>query len=288
MSRERRACPRFPLVLTVKYLDADSVLDYTENLSASGLFIRTDREFQAGERTSLVLSFPQLVEPVELTVEVVRAQQGEGEQPGGVAVRVPDDLPDHRARLAELTRFVATATTTRTPVASCRILLCEDNGLVANMYAAALRRMAETDKLEGLAVEVVNDGAAAWDRLLRRPTIDLLITDVFMPAVTGIVLVDRIRSEPSLTHLPVVVITSGGEREREELAALGVTLFLNKPIKYLDLADTVRFLIRARQGRVTSPPRAAVTRPVEPNPKALVDTPESHLPPGATKPTVSS
>jgi CheY-like chemotaxis protein/Tfp pilus assembly protein PilZ len=286
MSRERRACPRFPLVLTVKYLDADSVLDYTENLSASGLFIRTDREFQAGERTSLVLSFPQLVEPVELTVEVVRAHRGEGDRPGGVAVRVPEDLPDHRARLAEVTRFVATAT--RTPVATCRILLCEDNGLVANMYAAALRRMAETDKMEGLAVEVVNDGAAAWDRLLRTPTIDLLITDVFMPAVTGTELVDRIRSEPSLTHLPVVVITSGGERERQELAALGVTLFLNKPIKYLDLADTVRFLIRARQGRVTSPPRAAVTRPVEPNPKALVDTPESRLPPGAIKPTVSN
>jgi uncharacterized protein (TIGR02266 family) len=286
MSRERRACPRFPLVLTVKYLDADSVLDYTENLSASGLFIRTDREFQAGERTSLVLSFPQLVEPVELTVEVVRAQPGEGDRPGGVAVRVPDDLPDHRARLAEVTRFVATAT--RTPVATCRILLCEDNGLVANMYAAALRRMAETDKLEGLAVEVVNDGAAAWDRLLRTPTIDLLITDVFMPAVTGIVLVDRIRSEPSLTHLPVVVITSGGEREREELAAMGVTLFLNKPIKYLDLADTVRFLIRARQGRVTSPPRAAVTRPVEPNPRALVDAPQGRPLPSATKPTVGN
>ena len=286
MSRERRACPRFPLVLTVKYLDADSVLDYTENLSASGLFIRTDREFHAGERTSLVLSFPQLVEPVELTVEVVRSQRGEGDQPGGVAVRVPDDLPDHRARLAEVTRFVATAA--RVPVATCRILLCEDNGLVANMYAAALRRMAETDKLEGLAVEVVNDGAAAWDRLLRTPTIDLLITDVFMPAVTGIVLVDRIRSEPSLTHLPVVVITSGGEREREELAAMGVTLFLNKPIKYLDLADTVRFLIRARQGRVTSPPRAAVTRPVEPNPRALVDAPESRPLPGAIKPTVGN
>lgn len=286
MSRERRACPRFPLVLTVKYLDADSVLDYTENLSASGLFIRTDREFRAGERTSLVLSFPQLVEPVELTVEVVRAHRGEGDRPGGVAVRVPDDLPDHRARLAEVTRFVATAT--RTPVATCRILLCEDNGLVANMYAAALRRMAETDKLEGLAVEVVNDGAAAWDRLLRTPTIDLLITDVFMPAVTGIVLVDRIRSEPSLTHLPVVVITSGGEREREELAAMGVTLFLNKPIKYLDLADTVRFLIRARQGRVTSPPRAAVTRPVEPNPRALVDAPQGRPLPSATKPTVGN
>jgi uncharacterized protein (TIGR02266 family) len=268
MSRERRASPRFPLVLTVKYLDAESVLDYTENLSASGLFVRTERTFQPGERTSLVLSFPQLVEPVELTVEVVRTKARQGDQPGGVAVRVPDDLPDHRARLAEVTRFVAG--TSRGQAPTCRILLCEDNSLVANMYAAALRRMAETDRVDGLGVEVVNDGAAAWDRLLRTPSIDILITDVFMPGVTGIQLLDRIRSEPVLAQLLVVVITSGGEREREELATLGVTLFLHKPIKYLDLADTIRFLLQARRGNVTQPPRAAVMAPIEPNPRALV------------------
>jgi len=45
MSKERRTHPRFPLVLTVQYLDAVSVLDYTENLSVSGLFVRTDRRF---------------------------------------------------------------------------------------------------------------------------------------------------------------------------------------------------------------------------------------------------
>jgi CheY-like chemotaxis protein/Tfp pilus assembly protein PilZ len=281
MSRERRASPRFPLVLTVKYLDADSVLDYTENLSATGLFVRTDRIFAPGERTNLVVSFPQLLEPVELMVEVVRFQPRQGDQPGGVAVRVPDDLPDHRAKLAEVTRFVANVS--RGPTPTCRILLCEDNGLVANMYAAALRRMAETDKLEGLGVEVVNDGAAAWDRLNRSPAIDMLITDIFMPLVTGLDLVERIRDEPSMAHLPVVVITSGGEKERSELSALGVTLFLQKPIKYLDLADTVRFLLKARQGLVTSPPRAALVTSTEPNPKALNERPLAGAPP-APKP----
>ncbi len=276
MSRERRACPRFPLVLTVKYLDADSVPDYTENLSATGLFVRTERLFAPGERTSLVLSLPQLLEPVELMVEVVRSHPAEGDRAAGVAVRVPDDLPDHRAKLAEVTRFVTNLS--RGPTPTCRILLCEDNGLVANMYAAALRRMAETDKMVGLGVEVVNDGAAAWDRLLRTPAIDLLVTDVFMPEVSGIDLVGRIRGEASLAQLPVVVITSGGEKERNELAALGITLFLQKPIKYLDLADTIRFLLKARQGLVTSPPRAAVVVSTEPNPKALNEPPPASAP----------
>lgn len=269
MSKERRAHPRFPLVLTVQYLDAAAVLDYTENLSASGLFVRTERAFAPGERTTLVVSFPQILEPVELTVEVVRQRPGEKALPGGVAVRIPDDLPDHRAKLAEVARRIATAA--RQPEPTYRILLVEDNSLVAQMYAAALRRLSDTDKIAGLGVEVCNDGATAWDRLIRKPRVDLLITDVFMPVLSGVDLIERLRAEPALEHLPVVVITSGGEKERAELKRLGVTLFLHKPVKYPDLADTVRFLLKARQGKVTSPPRAAVAPPSEPNPKALTD-----------------
>jgi len=285
MSKERRAHPRFPLVLTVQYLDAASVLDYTENLSATGLFIRTDRRFLPGERTTLVVSFPQLLEPVDLTVEVVRSRESAEGSPGGVAVRVPEDLPDHRAKLAEVARIVLKAA--QAPEPTFRILLVEDNSLVAQMYAAALRKLSETDKISGLGVEVCNDGASAWSRLLRSPSIDLLITDVFMPVLTGVDLVERVRAEPALEHLPVVVISSGGPKERATLTALGVTLFLQKPVKYPDLADTVRFLIRARQGRVTSPPKAAVAPPREPDPRALTAGDEAPTVPGNKKPAPS-
>ncbi len=285
MSKERRAHPRFPLVLTVQYLDAEAVLDYTENLSASGLFVRTERAFAPGERTTLVVSFPQILEPVELTVEVVRQREGDKALPGGVAVRIPDDLPDHRAKLAEVARRIATAA--RLPEPSFRILLVEDNSLVAQMYAAALRRLSDTDKISGLGVEVCNDGATAWDRLIRKPQVDLLITDVFMPVLSGVDLIERLRAEPALEHLPVVVITSGGEKERAALKALGVTLFLHKPVKYPDLADTVRFLIRARQGRVTAPPKAAVAPPREPDPRALTSGEGAPTVPGTKKPAPS-
>jgi uncharacterized protein (TIGR02266 family) len=285
MSKERRAHPRFPLVLTVQYLDAASVLDYTENLSATGLFIRTDRRFAPGERTTLVVSFPQLLEPVDLTVEVVRMRESADGSSAGVAVRVPEDLPDHRAKLAEVTRLVLKAA--QAPEPTFRILLVEDNSLVAQMYAAALRKLSETDKITGLGVEVCNDGASAWSRLLRSPSIDLLITDVFMPVLTGVDLVERVRAEPALEHLPVVVISSGGPKERATLTALGVTLFLQKPVKYPDLADTVRFLIRARQGRVTAPPKAAVAPPREPDPRALTAGDEAPTVPGNKKPAPS-
>src|SRR5512138_1076322 len=102
MSSERRAHPRFPLILAVQYAGAESVLDYTENLSAGGLFIRTEREFDIGERVTLVVSFPQLLEPLELQVEVLRRRAAGPGAPAGVAVHVPPDRTEDRARLAEV------------------------------------------------------------------------------------------------------------------------------------------------------------------------------------------
>jgi uncharacterized protein (TIGR02266 family) len=253
MEADRRSHPRFPLILAVQYLGAESVLDYTENLSESGLFIRTEREFEQGERVTLVLSFPQLVEPVELQVEVVRLRASSPDSPQGVAVRIPAELAAEREKLADVLRRVTAAAPGD---ATLRILLCEDNALVASMYSAALRRLCETDRTASFSIEVVSDGAAAFDRLLRKPGIDLLVTDVFMPVLSGITLVEKIRSEPRLAALPVVVITSGGEKEREQLARLGVALFLQKPVKYQDLVGTIRHVLAAKQGLATPPPAA--------------------------------
>ncbi|HEY6099079.1 MAG TPA: PilZ domain-containing protein [Anaeromyxobacter sp.] len=243
MTSERRAHPRFPLILAVQYAGGESVLDYTENLSAGGLFIRTEREFEPGERVTLVVSFPQLLEPVELQVEVVRRRGSSPGAPPGVAVCVPPDRPDDRAKLAEVAERIGAP---RGKDPGFRVLLVEDNALVASMYTAALRRLSDTDGFPGLGIEVASDGGAAFDRLLRPPPVDVLVTDVFMPVLSGITLVEKIRAEPSLANLPVVVITSGGDRERERLAGLGVALFLRKPVSYQDVAGAIRTLIEAR------------------------------------------
>jgi uncharacterized protein (TIGR02266 family) len=246
---ERRAHPRFPLILAVQYQGAESVLDYTENLSAGGLFICTERDFEVGERVALVVSFPQLIEPVELQVEVLRRRPGGDGTPAGVAVRVPEDRPDDRARLVNVSAQLAGERPARP---GHRILLVEDNALVASMYSAALRRLSETDNLPGLAIEVAGDGSAAFHRLMQPPKVDVLVTDLFMPVLSGITLVEKIRAEPSLAGTPVVVITSGGDREREQLEHLGIAHFLRKPVSYQDLAGAVRALLERRPLRAVT------------------------------------
>jgi len=244
MSTEKRTHARFPLILAVDYPGAAStVRDYTENLSAGGLFIRTERDFEVGDRVTLLLSFPELLEPAELEVEVVRIRRGGLSQVGGVAVWIPPDRADDRRRLEQLSRAAATAAEAAHP--AYRVLLVEDNSLVAAMYTSALRRLAASEGLGGLAVDVAVDGNEAFARLLAQPPIDLVITDVYMPVMSGFALVEKVRAEPRLRHLPIIVISSAGDEERERVSRLGANFFLQKPVKYQDIVTTVRTLLRS-------------------------------------------
>ncbi len=243
-TEDRRAHPRFPLILAVDYPGSVSQMrDYTENLSAGGLFIRTERQFEVGDRVTLLVSFPELLEPATLEVEVVRQRDGTAEQPAGVAVWVPSDRVADRRKLEELTRAATAAAEAHHP--AYRVLLVEDNSLVAAMYTSALRRLSSSDGVAGLAVEVANDGHEAFARMLATPHIDLVITDVYMPIMSGFALVEKIRAEPRIAATPIIVISSGGAEERERLARLGANFFLQKPVKYQDIVATVRTLLSA-------------------------------------------
>jgi uncharacterized protein (TIGR02266 family) len=267
MGTEKRSHPRFPLILAVDYPGAAStVRDYTENLSAGGLFIRTEREFEVGERLSLLISFPELLEPAELEVEVVRMRPGGPSQTPGVAVWIPPDRVEDRRRLERLSAAAAAQAESSRP--GYRVLLVEDNSLVAAMYASALRRLAATEGVGGLAVDVAVDGNEAFARLHAQPPIDLIITDVYMPVMSGFALVEKVRAEPRLRHLPIIVISSAGDEERERVSRLGANFFLQKPVKYQDIVATVRTLLRAgpqpgapmstRQAPTTEDTRTAV------------------------------
>ena len=244
MSNDKRAHPRFPLILAVDYPgSASAVRDYTENLSAGGLFIRTERAFEVGDRVTLLISFPELLQPEEIEAEILRLRAGTPDQPAGVAVWVPPDRTEDRQRLEKLTRAAAAAAEAHHP--NYRVLLVEDNSLVAAMYTSALRRLSTSDGLAGIAVELASDGNEAFARVLGTPPVDLVITDVYMPVMSGFALVEKIRSEPRLQNLPVVVISSGGAEERERVSRLGADFFLQKPVKYQDIVATVRTLLAA-------------------------------------------
>jgi uncharacterized protein (TIGR02266 family) len=246
IGREKRRDPRVPLVLRVHYPGMQqAVRDVTENVSAGGLFIRTDRDLREGDRVPLQVSFPGLLEPVEFEVEVVRRRAAGPDQPRGVAVKIPADHVDDRQKLARIAESARTGhgKAKRT----YRVLVVEDNARIVEMYQYALRKL-RTEGEDGVdvAVEYAPNGHEALARLVEPPPIDLVMADLYMPVMDGFALVERMRADPALAATPIVIISAGGPDARDRVAELGIDVFLQKPVQFADIISTVRTLLRIR------------------------------------------
>ncbi len=101
---------------------------------------------------------------------------------------------------------------------------------------AAMRRVLEH---QGYSVIVAEDALDAL-RMLERThvPVDLLVTDVQMPGMTGDVLVGRIRE--SWPELPVVYVSGEPRNARLVQQTSGAVQFLAKPFLPAELLETVR------------------------------------------------
>jgi CheY-like chemotaxis protein/class 3 adenylate cyclase len=108
--------------------------------------------------------------------------------------------------------------------ASATVLVAEDSPLQRQLVVGAL-------KAEGFHVLDAEDGAAAWT-VLEQVAVDLLITDVEMPNLTGLQLARKVRTESRTPQLPILMLTtlSGFEEIKAGFDA-GASDYLVKPLK---------------------------------------------------------
>ena len=86
------------------------------------------------------------------------------------------------------------------------------------------------------------DGAEAWSILESNPEIELVITDINMPKLTGHQLLVKIRKSDDnhIKTLPVIVMTTASDNTDRNLAFLnGANDFISKPIDELELLARV-------------------------------------------------
>jgi two-component system, chemotaxis family, chemotaxis protein CheY len=108
-----------------------------------------------------------------------------------------------------------------------RILVVEDSFSMRAFVRGAL----ESGPAELGEVEVV-EAASGFDalRLLPRGPYDLVITDINMPDINGLELVQFIRKSETHKSTPVLLIsTQSSERDRERGLSLGADAYLTKP-----------------------------------------------------------
>ncbi len=82
-----------------------------------------------------------------------------------------------------------------------RILLVEDSDDVAQLMASMLQR-------EGYGVDIACDGRKALDLLEKGEVYNLIITDLLMPNLDGVGLVQEVNEK--YDNIPVIVISGGG------------------------------------------------------------------------------
>jgi two-component system, response regulator len=120
------------------------------------------------------------------------------------------------------------------------IVLIEDN---PDDEALTLRAMSKN----GIANQVIvlRDGAEALDRLLAvdAPSPQLVLLDLKLPRIDGLEVLRRLRSEPSTTLLPIVILTSSNEeRDLVESYRLGANSYIRKPVDFEQFTEAVRQL----------------------------------------------
>jgi len=117
------------------------------------------------------------------------------------------------------------------------ILVADDEPDVLFMTSFSLR------SLGGYRVLEAHDGQEALEIAIReRP--DLIVMDIKMPRMTGYEACRRIRAEPGLHDVPVVLLSAKGQKaEIEEGWEVGATDYMLKPYAPATLIGRVRELL---------------------------------------------
>jgi two-component system sensor histidine kinase and response regulator WspE len=155
------------------------------------------------------------------------------------------DVPD---LLQSIARLLGTGAALRlapgAPAAASarRVLVVDDSLTVREMQRKLLAA-------RGYRVDVALDGEDGWNQL-RAADYDLVITDIDMPRLDGIGLLERIRHDPRLHRLPVMIV-SYKDRPEDRARGLeaGADYYLAKGAFHdATLLDAVRDLVGAAHG----------------------------------------
>lgn len=132
-----------------------------------------------------------------------------------------------------------------------RILIVDDDHTLADVLSVALRRA-------GFDARVAYDGPRALQILHQEP-FDLVLLDVIMPNMDGLEVCKRIRSDPQIAHVLVLLFTALTLRaEMRDARKSGADGFISKPAVVREVVLRIQALLaRGQTGRETLGPIVA-------------------------------
>ena len=98
---------------------------------------------------------------------------------------------------------------------------------------------------EGLDVRSISDGANTIDFIIKSKP-NLVILDIMLPNVSGMKILEDIRSMDEISNLPVLMLTAKGQKkDRRAAEEAGVSKFMTKPFDNQELIENVKAMIKS-------------------------------------------
>lgn len=122
-------------------------------------------------------------------------------------------------------------------MASPKFLIIEDSPTMRQLIRFALNR------IPGAQIIEASDGVDGLKKLSSNE-VDMILTDINMPIMDGLKLVNLVRSNEKFKDIPIVIITTeGAQEDRERAIALGANAYITKPIQSTALLSIVTELL---------------------------------------------
>ena len=123
------------------------------------------------------------------------------------------------------------------------VLIVDDSRIMRTMILKTLQ-------MTGISLGEIFQAGNGQEGLeaLEENWIDLAIVDINMPVMNGEEMIDRMRANPEMQDMPVVVVsTEGSETRIARLEEKGV-VFIHKPFEAETIRDTIMTLLKLESG----------------------------------------
>lgn len=129
------------------------------------------------------------------------------------------------------------------------LLAIEDDALVSRMYSKALA-------FEGFKVHLAPNGRQGLE-IAHKIKPDIILLDIMMPKMNGLEVLERIKADPALKSIPVIILTNlSGTVDAQNALKLGAKAYLVKSeYKPKDIARKVKgYLPKKADPQASKPP----------------------------------